>query len=218
MKKSIKYLGHLLYALLVIVAAYFVMALSLSYLSSGSDKTDCSPKHKMYVSSNGVHLFLGIPGSYFQSDFLAKLHLEQAPPYLYFGWGEKTFYLNTPTWNDLTLPVAAKAMLLPSDAAMHVMHFQHARTNWVPVQLCGHQRTSLVNFVIQSFKSSEQSFTQLEPKGYGPNNYFYPARGTYSCFYTSNTWVNEALKEAGVNTAVWTPFDFGVLWHLETNN
>jgi len=214
-KRFLTYLKKLVFLLLLVIASYLLVALGLSSISTGAKNTHCSSPEKVYVSSNGVHLFLGIASKDLPSAFIEKLAADRSPRYLYFGWGERSFYLNTPTWGDLTLPVAAKAMLIPSESAMHVMHFENPGASWVPVETCDAQQKKLISFVVNSFADSAQNFTHLEPSGYGPNNYFYKAEGDYSAFYTSNTWVNEALKKAEIPTAVWTPFDFGVLWHLE---
>jgi len=51
----------------------------------------------------------------------------------------------------------------------------------------------------------------LENKGYFSNDDFYKAKGSYSCFYTCNSWVNSAFKESELKSSYWTPFDFGLL-------
>ncbi|MFP3836064.1 DUF2459 domain-containing protein, partial [Chryseobacterium sp. SIMBA_028] len=47
------------------------------------------------------------------------------------------------------------------------------------------------------------------------NDAFYDAKGTYSFFYTCNTWANNALKAAGQKAALWTPSDFGIFQHYK---
>jgi len=39
-------------------------------------------------------------------------------------------------------------------------------------------------------------------------------KGSFSCFKTCNTWTNQTLKKAEIKTAIWTPFDSGILKHL----
>lgn len=215
MKKVFSFLTSLIFILLLLIAVYFSAALLLSYLPANSSGKDCIEKQEAYVSSNGVHLFLILPIDHLENDFLDKLDYPKETRYISFGWGEKTFYLNTPGWDDLTFPVAAKALLIPSESAMHVSYYPSLRRSWYEVPLCEEQSRVIVSFVQNSFDDSGNEFVPLQPKGYGPNNYFYEARGKYTCIKTSNEWVNQALKKAGVKTSIWSPMTFGVLQHIE---
>ena len=50
---------------------------------------------------------------------------------------------------------------------------------------------------------------------YGPRDAFYEALGSYHLFETCNTWTGRGLRDAGVATGRWTPFDFTVVRHLQ---
>ncbi|MDH5604732.1 MAG: DUF2459 domain-containing protein, partial [Cyclobacteriaceae bacterium] len=67
------------------------------------------------------------------------------------------------------------------------------------------------------FKNSMEELQLIPNASYGYNDRFYDSRGYYTLFNTCNTWVNEALKHAEVITSVWSPFDFGVLYHLRNS-
>lgn len=45
-------------------------------------------------------------------------------PYLAIGWGDKGFYLNTPTWADLKFSTAFKAAFGLSKPAMHATFYR----------------------------------------------------------------------------------------------
>lgn len=218
MKSVLKMFKRLLLGLISLLLLYFLVALSLSWLPAPAEEQNCQLKHEVYITTNGVHLFLIVPRHYFSADFLTAVQAPEDARYLYLGWGEKTFYLNTPQWGDLTFPVAAKAMLWPSEGAMHVIYFWQKRAQWRKVELCSAQKQRLVKFVQESFSGQKGKYVRLPAKGFSEHDYFYPARGTYSLFNTSNTWVNQALKTAGQEAAWWTPFDFGVLWHVPEGN
>ena len=47
--------------------------------------------------------------------------------------------------------------------------------------------------------------------GYGPDDVFYDARGTYSAIGTCNEWTGRALRHAGVRVGAWTPFPATVM-------
>ena len=46
----------------------------------------------------------------------------------------------------------------------------------------------------------------MSSAAYGKNDAFYEAKGSYSLFYTCNSWVNENLKEVGLKACRWTLF------------
>ena len=50
---------------------------------------------------------------------------------------------------------------------------------------------------------------------YGKNDAFYDAKGRYSFLNTCNTWINDGLKVAGQEAALWTPTDFGIFQHYD---
>ena len=47
--------------------------------------------------------------------------------------------------------------------------------------------------------------------GYGPQDVFYDAPGTYTLRNTCNQWTSNMLAAAGVRTGWWTPFAGGVM-------
>src|SRR3546814_2455113 len=44
-----------------------------------------------------------------------------------FGWGERNFYLQTPSWSDLDLSVAARALIYGRRTLLHVDHVHDPR-------------------------------------------------------------------------------------------
>ncbi|HDR51371.1 MAG TPA: DUF2459 domain-containing protein, partial [Mariniphaga anaerophila] len=83
------------------------------------------------------------------------------------------------------------------------------------IRLCSWQLDSLNRYIENSFKKNENGhFIQINFEGYNQYDSFYNAKGSFSLFRTCNVWVNVALKEIEVKTSVWSPFDFGVLFHI----
>jgi hypothetical protein len=113
------------------------------------------------------------------------------------------------------LPVAFRAVLLKTEAAMHITPLGRNFPNWKEVEICSGQLHALNNYINSSFKKNETGELQkLDFPGYTNYDFFYEATGNFMVFYTCNVWANNALKETGVKTSVWSPFDFGVLHHL----
>ena len=73
----------------------------------------------------------------------------------------------------------------------------------------------LCDFIEGSFqKDASGAFVLVPGKGYGADDNFYEAVGSYHPFNTCNVWTNRGLKDCGVRTALWSPFPQGVLRHL----
>jgi hypothetical protein len=63
-------------------------------------------------------------------------------------------------------------------------------------------------------KSGE--FLKIETDAvYGKYDVFYEANGSYSLFYTCNSWANQALKSANQKAALWTISDSGIFRHYK---
>lgn len=197
------------------IILYFTAALFLSYLKTHPPKQDCLTDKEIYITTNGVHLDIVLPVENIEPEFLNLLVILPGTKYVSFGWGDREFYINTPEWKDLTFKTAFKALFLKSETAMHVTCYRGFGRDWKPVQLCGSQINSLNGHIEKSFIENENGkLLKLDVPGYFENDAFYAAKGSFSLFKTCNVWANRALKETGVPTSVWSPFDFGVLHHL----
>ena len=201
------------FLLLYVAASY-----ALSYVPVGADAgAGKMGKKRMYVSSNGVHLDMIFPTELVPQNLLKQLPYRSDTKLLAIGWGDKGFYLDTPTWAELKFSTAVKAMFLPSPTAMHVTEHRVVSRKWSYIDLTDQQLTDLWAYIQASFKQDKQGgIDELEGEGYTELDRFYEANGNYSCFKTCNTWVNTALKRIGVRTAIWTPLDKGVIRYLPT--
>ena len=140
------------------------------------------------------------------------MYLGSQDAFVAFGWGDSDFYLNTPTWSDLTFKTAVKALFLKSSTLMHVSRFKNTDHDWVKVSVNDNQLKKLNSYLEDSFQKDHKNQKQLIPNAsYFSNDRFYKANGSYSVLKTCNTWVNQAFKESGLPACYWTPFDFGLL-------
>lgn len=169
----------------------------------------------VYAGTNGVHSDVILPVGELRPDIRKNLNLPEYTNFVAFGWGDKGFYLDTPTWGDLTAKTAINAAFLPSDTAMHVTWYKNQQENWKRVIVGNKQIKRLQDFIDVSFEKVNNKYQIIPGHSYGKNDAFYEAVGSYTCFKTCNTWTNNALKAAEIKTAIWTPYDTGVLKHLE---
>ncbi|MGB3546029.1 MAG: TIGR02117 family protein, partial [Saprospiraceae bacterium] len=168
----------------------------------------------IYLHSNGVHTDFILPQAAVPERLIDLLRGADAATYLAFGWGDKGFYLDTPTWADLKASTALKAMLIPSPTAMHATNYRAEGKEWVAVPIGADQLETLLDYIENTFeKDAEGNFIFITDAGYGDNDNFYEAYGNYNGIQTCNYWINKGLKKMDIRTSVWSPFDYGLLYH-----
>lgn len=137
--------------------------------------------------------------------------------YLGIGWGDKGFYLDTPTWAELKFSVAVKAAFWMGQSAMHCTYYRNMKENkdCVKIPLTDAQYRHLITYINRKFDRDPNGRVKLIRTNavYGDDDSFYDANGSYSFLNTCNTWTNNALKVAGQKAALWTPTDFGIFQH-----
>ena len=203
---------------LILIFTYLLFAVIFSILPTHPPKQSCSSEKNVFISSNGVHLDIIIPVNYLEEKFINELNILPGTKYVAFGWGDREFYIKTPEWSDLTLPVAFKALFLRSKTAMHVTCYKNHYDLWKKIDLCRWQIDSLNSYIENSFeKTKKEKLIKLSFPGYSNYDIFFNANGSFSIFKTCNVWTNNALKKIEMKTSVWSPFTFGVLYHVAVN-
>ncbi len=178
----------------------------------------------VYLVTNGVHVSVWLPTARPERDWSNWLPPEvPARPggYVAFGWGDHDFYLEVPTWDDLTVGIALRGALWPTPSAMRATAYigppvpgEHVHR----VSLDPERYRDLVEFVERGFERDGTGAPVLLPApGYGTSDRFFGGRGSYHLFRTCNTWANGAVKAMGQRAALWTPFERGARHHLPRN-
>jgi uncharacterized protein (TIGR02117 family) len=168
----------------------------------------------IYVETNGVHSAIIVPANAAGVDWRQRVRAEdlpdphQAGQWLAFGWGDRDFYINTPTWAQFSLPRAVGAMAGLGSTLIHVDHLDRVVTDPTVrmLRLTPPQYRRLAAFIGASFAPQREVI-----HGYGTRDVFYAAQGHYSALRTCNVWTGDALRIAGVKTALWSPTDAGVM-------
>jgi len=176
--------------------------------------------YEIFLQSNGIHVEFVLPANAVNGPLAAAA--ARLPgglaPYVAFGWGERDFFLNTPSWADFDLGVGAGALLWQTDVLMRVRP-QDAAPSGPDARrlvLSRAQFERLAAFIAEGIYFPPDGVPVTVPSDlYDPGGVFLEGRGTYTLFYTCNEWVNDGLKQAGVRTAAWSPFPFGILWQVE---
>lgn len=124
------------------------------------------------------------------------------------GWGDRDFFVATPTWAEFSLTTAVKALFWPSEASLHVYltTAESLPTGAKSVKISAAQYERLVAYIHQSFRRrADGTPIPISDAAYGPNDAFFEARGRYSALNTCNNWVGKAMQVAGIRTGWFTP-------------
>lgn len=192
---------------------YLISSLLTSLIMISEENSDCEKNHHIFLATNGVHLEIIIPSEYLLPEDKIELNIDYNHEFASFSWGEKEFYLNSPSWDDLTISTAINALFFSEASLMHVVRYKNQYSDWIKIPVCIDQYMTIKKSIFNSFDSDAEGNKILLPgKGYWVNDDFYEGRGNYSLFYTCNTWVNEIFKDAGLTSVLWTPYEFG-LWN-----
>jgi len=227
MRRGLRVLGWSLAIPFWLAATYLTAAAAGGFIPHGAIG-DPGPKEiEIYVVSNGVHADLLLPVSALDIDWRRRLPsfddedvANGGFPYLAFGWGDRAFYLTTPTWSDLKLSTALLALSGLDSTVMHVQAASPPPTGPRArrLSLTAPQYRQLVDYIDRSFAHDPDGAPMPIPGAhyFGRHDAFYEARGHYSAFNTCNEWTRQALYEAGQPTALWAPFDVALFHHLRT--
>lgn len=197
---------------ILIPVIYLLVSLILSSITVDRKIENQVLDKKIYLSTNGIHLNIILPKNDLDSLLLFGLKHEETDEYLSFGWGDENFYLNTPTWGDLTFKNAFRAVFLKSSTLLHVNRYKHKNSNWVEIEVSDFELNKLTYYILNTFLTHENGEKiMLENKGYTSTDDFYKSKGSYSIFKTCNTWVNIGFKKSGLKCCLWTPFDFSLI-------
>lgn len=177
----------------------------------------------IYIASNGVHTDIYVPVTTSIFDWRTVLlpeHFQQPTSsfrYVALGWGDRDFYVNTPTWEDVSVVTTVRAMLLPTDTIMHAQfaYVHEESDSFRKVLLSVVQYERLVASLRSSFESDAKGNPiRLEVDSYNSLDCFYRGAGTYHALNTCNCWTGRMLRETGVKAGWFTPTTYSVLFHL----
>ncbi|MDO4433591.1 MAG: TIGR02117 family protein [Alysiella sp.] len=218
MKKIILSFLGLLVGLLSSIVVYLLSAYYLGKMPHNTARDPNAVRNiPIFIISNGVHTDIAMPMSnqvfnwhHIINPKDTQMGQEQTPKYVAIGWGDRGFYLDTPTWADLKFSTAFYAITGLNQTALHISYyFQEIGTNEniAKIMVSPDEYQKLVHAILPSFKLSEKGTVQAIPNAhYANHDAFYEANGHYHLAQTCNTWTNSRLKMSGLPAVKWTPF------------
>jgi uncharacterized protein (TIGR02117 family) len=223
--RAVRSLAWLVGGLLAVPIAFFIAALLLGILPANIGWREADRGTTVFVRTNGVHTWIVMPKVTRAIDwrpFAPAAHLRDprygAGDHVAIGYGNREFYLNTPTWNDLSVSTAFFAFFGNGPTLLHVEHDHGPRADaWQrPIVLRPEEYRRLAGYIAARFRRGPDGRTiPLIGRGYGPADMFYEAEGGYSFVLTCNEWTGRALRAAGVTTGLWTPLGQSIMWRLD---
>ncbi|CAM4153554.1 TIGR02117 family protein [Flavobacterium antarcticum] len=224
MKKVLIILAKTVLALVIFIIVYVIFALLIPYISVNSK--DVQPKEdvEVYIKTNGVHTDLVVPIKTGYKDWSKTIKFSQIKSqdstmqFIGFGWGDKGFYLDTPEWSDLKFSTAFVAAFGLGSSAMHATFYKQINENedCIKIKISADEYRNLIAYIEAKFQlDADGNPILIDATTYGQNDSFYEAKGSYSFFYTCNTWANNGLKAMDQKAALWTPSDFGIFQHYK---
>ena len=224
-RRALAWLLRIVAGIVAIPIGYFVLGAILSAVPANVAWRQPEQGITIYVRSNGVHTWLVMPKLTPEMDwrpYAQPAHLRNPrwgnADHVAIGYGNRDFYLNTPTWDDLSFKTAGLALAGNGTTLLHVEHIDRPRPDEYqrPLRLTPNQYRRLVGFIQRRFRlDSGGRPIPVLGRGYNEWDMFYEANGGYSFVLTCNEWTGRALRQAGVRVGLWTPFEQSIMWRLD---
>jgi uncharacterized protein (TIGR02117 family) len=219
LRTGAKLAGGIAAGLVAVVLTYATAGMIGGAIPTNTAWTEPETGIRIYIESNGIHTGIVVPVVAGGVDWRGLIRPEDLrdPRYagyshLSIGWGDRTFYLETPTWADVKPATVLAAALGSERTVMHVDHEPEPRVddNVRSILLRPEEYRRLAEFIRASFREQDGQ-RPAHQFGYAGYDAFYDARGRYSAVETCNAWTGDALRHAGVRVGGWTPFPVTVL-------
>lgn len=183
----------------------------------------------IYVSGDRFHTSVTVPVktanfNWYQQLNRADLGQKQQSNggYLNFSWGDRRFYLTTPSLQELKLSTTLRALFLPTDTVMYVQG-----TSQRPQSLGSYQVQSvrlshsgyeqLTTHLAKSFARGTNALPVLLEQNPYETGTFYAGTGRYGFWQTCNDWLAQGLRVAEVQTPLWSGLAGSVFRHLSAS-
>ncbi len=212
-------LGLVLFSLILLAISAFIPRKWHYYLPTDCDMQIC-------VSNTGVHFNIIVPTKNNFFDWhkffsISKVDIDPAPDYNYlsFGWGDKDFYMLTPSLSDLKFSTTLKALFIPTSSVMYVKGYQVIPTDLEVkcVRVSKNDYSRLMEYIQGSFQLDIKGKTVRLGNGHTVNAGFYAAVGSYSILRNCNSWTASGLRRANINTPLWDGLSTAIIFHLKNS-
>lgn len=209
-----RFLRRVLLGLLLLIIAVPVLAVLgtvIPHPITQSFADDAAPARRVLVISNTIHTDIAIPAGPESAAFFAELAASGLPlshpdaRWLLFGWGGRSFYLETPTLADIKPGPLFRALTIDS-SVMHVDvigELAAGNPAVTEVELSEQEYAALLAAIASSFARENGAVQPIDGYAFGTIDRFFAAQGSFNALLGCNTWTARMLREAGISTGFW---------------
>jgi uncharacterized protein (TIGR02117 family) len=198
------------------LGAYFLAGWIGSSIPRNGNWREAEDGVEIMLETNGVHTAIVVPlvtpEKDWRQDFPASDIAAPDRPYthLSISWGDRQFYLETPTWADVSPVTVLRIVSVGGRGLLHVAHYVRPTPDETirPLLI---SRADYAGLVKQIEGRMPNRTVRTRHRGYDDYDVFYDAPGAYTAINTCNQWTSDVLAGAGVRTGWWTPFAGGVM-------
>lgn len=153
----------------------------------------------IYLVNHGWHTGLIVRRADIPSGLIPESADFPQADYLELGWGDWDYYQASDPGLWLTL----KAGLWPTASVLHVVGIQGSATyrfvgyELIRLDMAKAGFARFAAYLHHSFLRTEVLKAKPVGSGWGPDSFFYPARGKFHLLNTCNSWAARALEAAG---------------------
>jgi uncharacterized protein (TIGR02117 family) len=223
-KKCFRFLIFSLVIFISCILIYITCAFIFSRITIEGHK-EKKARHTVFLMKSGIHIDFLLPICNelkdWQEEFPISNTRSKDSTYkkIAIGWGSKDFYMNTPTWDDLTIKIFLISNFGLGSSAIHVKYYTDTfpkDSKIVSLKLSDNQYKKLVKYIENSLKRSGTTKSSFilpkNPKVLSKNDAYYDAKQNYSLLFTCNSWINNGLKASGQKACLWTPYSQGIFY------
>ncbi len=156
----------------------------------------------VYIVGQGWHVEIGIPVTELQDNMSFFRDIFPGARVIMFGYGKKTFFVAPPeAMNEYLLGP------FPGAAAIQVVGLSvtpeeaYPTANTITLNLPANGGRSLSAYIWNDLIKDASGIPRMVALSSDPSGLFYAARSEYNLFHTCNTWVAEALHNAGLSVS-----------------
>lgn len=203
---------------------YILFAIILGSITVNTSFRQTPGGIEIAILNNGVHCDIAVPlqsAQFSWNEFLnssASLSDLKPDEYALIGWGNRRFYIETRTWEDIKITNTLAALTGLGETVVHVDYVKQlpaSSSNCRRIRISTDQYRQLCDSLQKSFRRKvDQQVLRIPGVSYRNSDAFYEGTGNYHLFNTCNVWSGRNLQAAGIRTGWWTPFSFSLFQSL----
>ncbi len=174
----------------------------------------------IYVYGDAAHTNILVPVKTPSFNWQEQLPLGPGREYVGFGWGERELYRQLTPLAEIPPDVALRALLLAhSPATLHVQEFDQVPQAplaefLISLELSPADYQALTQYLLNSFERDPQGDVIWLNQSRQVHSNFYAATGSYSAWFTCNSWTARALHQANIQPPLWDTLSIPLIYHL----